>query len=163
MKKRRTVTCLGRCKPLRSSLGRLEWKAPTRTATIFVGQNKGKKRRSNEGHCATAPSAYDAGAIDRQFSRIRGQQVGHENVGATRMQNRGWYKGDEEASVAYQVIHDPYAPGESEWGTFVKRMKTIAERLSKSVCQDEVLVTFDDGKGKTTYSYSSRKRGDADD
>lgn len=151
-------TCIGRCKPRKRrgrGLGRVEWDAPTRTATIYVGQNRGNEQRSREGDCRRAPSAYSAKTIDKHFRKLREAQVGAGYVGATRMQNKGWYKGVGEASMAYQVIHDPYVPGESEWSDFQKRMNQVAETLAKRVCQDEVLVTFDDGNGKHTCSFSS--------
>lgn len=140
------------------ALGRLEWDAPLNQAMIIVGRNKGKKPRNQAGSCATAPTQFSSAAVDRWFQTLRAAQVGQKSVAGTKVDGEGWYKGDPEPSVTYQVIHDPFVPGEKTLPQFQKRMQRLAEDLSDVLCQDEVLVVMDTDKGKHTYSYSARGR-----
>lgn len=147
--------CIGKCATRVKGLGRLEWDAPLRSATIIVGQNKGKRPHNRAGRCAAQPSSFSVAAVDKWFQRLRGEQVGRERVAATRISGRGWYKGDDEKSVSYQIIHDPGVPGEQTLGQFKRRMQAIAEDLAEHFCQDEVLVVLDTDKGKHTFSYAA--------
>lgn len=148
--------CIGACPtPRRRGLGKLEWDAPLRSATIIVGQDKGAQPRNTAGRCAAMPAKFSVTAVDRWFSKIRGEQVGRAGVAASRIAGAGWYKGKQERSVSYQVIHDPSVSGEENVGAFRRRMQQLAEDLAEHFCQDEVLVVMDTEKGKHTFSYSA--------
>lgn len=145
--------CIGACATDSKGLGKLSWEAPLRSATIVIGQKKGKRAQNKAGRCAAQPASFSTTAVDRWFSTLRGEQVGRKNLAATRIKGKGWYKGDNEPSVSYQIIHDPSVPGEDSLDGFRQRMQRLAENLAEHFCQDEVLVVMDTEKGKHTYSY----------
>src|SRR5262245_7915977 len=98
--------CVNKCKPSprRKGLSGAAWDAPTRSATIIIGQNKGHQPESRSAHCTAAPEVFSSEGIDLQFQRLRAEQVGRRNVAATRYQNRGWYKGQPEPSMGGEVV-----------------------------------------------------------
>lgn len=127
--------CIGACKPRGVSLGDLRWDAPLHSATIIVGQDKGKEDRNKVGRCRTLPGKFSAAQVDRWFQKLRQSQVGKTAVGATRITGKGWYKGKQEKSASYQVIHDPSVPGEEGIADFRARMQSLAEDLAEHFCQ----------------------------
>ena len=122
-------------------LGSIAWEGPSKSATLFVGRAKGKEPENQAGRCATAPNVSTIPAIDRWFTMVRAAQIGRENVGATRLEAAGWYKGAPEESVSYQVFPDD---SETE-ATFKSNMRTLAEDLAEHFCQDSIIVSMKTG------------------
>lgn len=122
-------------------LGSIEWEGPSKSATIFVGRAKGEKPENQAGRCATAPETASIQSIDRWFTMVRAAQIGRENVGATRLEAAGWYKGAPEESVSYQVFPDD---SETEV-SFKSNMRTLAEDLAEHFCQDSIIVSMKTG------------------
>lgn len=141
----RTFAAVG--KPVRigaatpRQLGSVEWEAPSRSATIFVGRAKGKNPENRAGRCAAAPETASIQSIDRWFTMVRAAQVGREAVGATRLEAAGWYKGAPEQSVSYQVFPDEHETETS----FKTNMQTLAEDLAEHFCQDSIIVSLKTG------------------
>lgn len=123
-----------------------------RRITIVVGQNKGKEPHNRKGSCARKASKFSTAAVDREFFRIREDQVGRK-VAGTRVAGRGWYEGAPESSVAYEVSYIPPEGGgpiqEPSFEAFRQNMDRLAERLAETFCQDSVLILRDDGKKRT--------------
>jgi len=82
---------------------------------------------------------------------MRSKQVGAKNAGLTRMKARGIYQGAKENTVAIQIFPSEL---DGSWRGFKKNIAKIAETLTAGTCQDEVLVVFDDGDRKHTYSHA---------
>mgnify|MGYP001568891696 CR=1 FL=1 len=155
------VRRIGPGKPNRSrALGDVRWMGASTSAVLFIGQAKGREPVNRTGKCATAPAVAKSSEVDYWFNMLRAAQVGgKENVAGTRTANRGWYKGQPEPSMAFQIFHDPSVKGEKTVAAFEKRMKSLAEDLAEHFCQDEVIVTLDRASGKkTSYGMDRKKR-----
>ncbi len=114
---------------------------PNRVATFYVGLHPGKKSR-RRADCADAPSSIPVDVADQAFLSLRAEQVG-SHVGATRLRAEGWYEAEPEPSLVYQIV---YVPSEYEHSprSFVRNMESLAERLAAELCQDEIIVVYDD-------------------
>jgi hypothetical protein len=134
-----------------ADLGKIEEYGTARSISLFVGQNRGLAEKNQRGSCAIAPTHYDAHDIDRAFFEMRAAQVGRANVGGTRQENRGWFQGDPEASLNYEVAFIP-TDDEPDFKTFEKNLNRLAEGLAKKFCQDSVLIVRDDGTKRDVAS-----------
>lgn len=119
-----------------------------RAITLFVGQKKGLKAKNQDGRCATKPGAFSPAAVDRAFFRFRAQVVGPHAVSGRRIAGRGWYGGQGEESVAYEIAFIPNAD-EPTYADFQKNMNRVAQLLAAEFCQDAVLILRDNGKKRT--------------
>lgn len=133
----------------RKALGRIDEYGTARTISLLIGQAKGVQPRNTEGRCAREPSSSTAEAIDEAFFRLRAAQVGRPFVAGTRQSGRGWYEGEPEDSVAFEVSYIPPEGGgpenEKDFEAFSKNMDRLAESLAERFCQDSVLIIRDDG------------------
>lgn len=150
---------IGPGKPRRSrAFGKVRWAGPTTSAILFIGQAKGREPRNQRGFCRSAPAVAKPSEVDYWFNKLRAAQVGGESVAATRSANRGWYRGQAEPSMAFQIFHDPSIPGEKTLTQFRKRMQSLAEDLAEHFCQDEVIVTIDASSGrKVSYGVDAER------
>jgi hypothetical protein len=140
---------LTRPRRLGRALGRVDVYGPAQVVTLVVGQNRGHAPKNTSGTCARKPAAFSVGRVDAVFQHLRAQQVGRDFVAATRRTGKGWYKGAPEASVAYEVAYIPPAgggpPSEASFTAFEKHMDKLAERMARTLCQDSVLLIYDNG------------------
>jgi hypothetical protein len=150
--------------PRPAHLGRLEWDADTVSATFFVGHNKGKRPENRKGFCATQPGKFSDPTLDERVRAMRTfvlqangmtKPDAMKHFAASKVAQKGWYKGAPEKSSAYTIFHDPSLPGESSEAAFKEMMRRTAAGVSAMLCQDEVLVVFDTPNGKKTESYSA--------
>jgi len=121
---------------------------PTRSATIYVGLNKGKEGPNQEGACKRKPKKFQLRSLDNAFLKEREKQVGKGRVGATRRKGMGWYKGAPESAAAYEVIFIPPDDAdkrETSYTEFRKNMNQLAETIGKRMCQDSVIIVHSDG------------------
>lgn len=132
------------------------WEAPTVAATLFIGRNKGKETRNRKGFCAKEPKQYTQKALDTHVQGLRtlllmdrGMTAAQAkaSVGGSRVQQKGWFRGDPEASAAYTIFHDPSVPGEATQEQFQASMTRLAELAGGALCQDEVIVSFQSPDG----------------
>lgn len=138
------------------SIGDVEEYGDSRSVTLLVGRNKGKDPANRTGRCRTLPEEAKTVQYDELFIEARAAQIGRENVGATRTEGKGWYRGDPEKAVAYQVAFVP-SPREKTYEAFKRNMNRLAESLATKLCQDSILVVRDDGRRRTVAG-ASRKR-----
>lgn len=136
-------------KPKSKPLGRATWDAPTSSATLIVGQNKGKLPSNRSGFCSARPSKFSAAQVEQTVRSIREMQLQDQNPTASRSDvkrmysassshQKGWYQGDAEKSVAI-TFHNEGAPD----AAFQASMRHLADRVSSVLCQDSVLLSFD--------------------
>ena len=121
----------------------------TRTITLAVGRNKGVEEKNQTAKCARKPREFSVQAVDEIFESSRRSQVGVGAVGATRQATKGWYRGEPEKSVTYQVTYIPNAK-EKSFRVFKANMDRLAETLAERFCQDSVLILRDDGRKRST-------------
>lgn len=138
------------------ALGDVEEYGASRSVTLLVGRNKGKQPANRTGRCRALPEEAKAAQYDELFIEERARQIGHENVGATRTEGKGWYRGDPEKAVAYQVAFVPN-DREKTYATFKRNMNRLAESLAARLCQDSILVVRDDGRRRTVAGASRKK------
>lgn len=144
-----------------SSLGALArtlWEGPTVSATLLVGANKGKQPYSKTGQCRTAPKKFSQKQLDEHVMGLRWFQLisagltpaqAKANLAASRTQQRGWYKGAPESSASYLFVHNDDIPGERTRERFKANMKVLSEVVGAALCQDEVIVVFQDPSGNS--------------
>lgn len=134
-----------------------------RSITLTVGQNKGKEPKNQAGRCAGKPKKFTVKAIDEAFAEIRRSQVERHHVDATRQAGRGWFRGDPERSLTYEIAYVPPQaggpPDERTFEVFRRHMDRLAERLAERFCQDSVLIVREDGKKKTVAGASWKPGG----
>lgn len=137
-------------------LGRIDEYGPARKITLYVGQNKGQEPRNRTGSCARRPTKFSTAEIDSAFFKARAAQVGKPSVAGTRQSGRGWYEGDPEASVSYEISYIPPEGGgpasEPTFKVFNEHINRLAERLAEDFCQDSVLIVRDDGSKREVAS-----------
>jgi hypothetical protein len=141
---------LGRRRPVRG-IGKVVEYGTARTVALVVGQNKGKQPRNRRGRCARKPNTVPLRTIDELFLKLRGKQIGAENVGVTRQQGRGWYEGESEKSATYEVAFIPNDK-EKTYKQFKRNMNKLAEKLGEKICQDSILIIRDDGDARSAAS-----------
>ncbi len=134
--------------PLASRLGDIVEYGEAKTIRLVVGQNKGVEARNIEGRCADEPHKFTAEQVDAVFLDVRGGQVGKKNVGASRVVGEGWYKGDPEHSVGYEIAFIPN-DREPTFERFQENVNELSLILAERFCQDSVLILRDDGCKKT--------------
>ncbi len=129
--------------------GRVEEYGAARTISLLVGQNKGNEPRNTDGACKRKPTRFTVDDVDRAFFRLRAAQVGREFVGATAQSGRGWFEGDPESSIAFEIAYIPPEgggpPNEATFKEFQDNMNRLAESMAEDLCQDSVLIIRDDG------------------
>ena len=140
-------------------LAKSEWGPySTVAATFFIGMKKGEKPESRSGLCTRQPAVFRQATLDKRVRALRvfgliNQGVPKSEAGklfaASRVEQKGWYKGEEEPSSAYMIIHNSDIPGEATVEEFREKMKRLAEMASGSLCQDEVILSFESPTGKT--------------
>ena len=132
---------------------------PARDVTIIVGQTKGMEPKNRAGACKRLPEQFSPAVVDREFTRIRAAQIGAEAVAATRRAGKGWYRGQPEESVAYQIAFIPTG-SEKTYKQFEKNINRLSEAIAERFCQDGVLILRDDGRKRTVAEakWSGRKR-----
>lgn len=119
------------------------------SATLIVGQNKGKLPANRRGFCSARPSKFSAAQVEQTVRSIRETQLQDQNPTASRndvkrmysassSHQKGWYQGDAEKSVAI-TFHNEGAPD----AAFQASMRHLADRVSSVLCQDSVLLSFD--------------------
>jgi len=152
----------------RKGLGRATWDAPTSSATLIVGQNKGKLAPNRSGFCSARPSKFSASQVEATVRSIRETQLQDQNPTVSRAEvkrmysassshQKGWYKGDAEKSVAI-TFHNEGVPDEA----FQASMRHLADRVSSVLCQDSVLLSFDSpgrrgAEGRSTSDEPTRE------
>ncbi len=134
----------------KSTLGRATWDAPTSSATLIIGQNKGKlPPNRKDGFCNLRPSKFSAAQVEATVRSIRQMQLQDQNPTASRADvkrmysassshQKGWYQGDAEKSVSLTFHNE----GTSD-AAFQASMRHLADRVSSVLCQDSVLLSFD--------------------
>ncbi len=135
------------------NLGRIDEYGPARTITLLVGQDKGTDPRNQGAACRRVTDKLTVAQVDSKFFELRSTQVDKEFVGATRQAGKGWYKGEPEASVAFEVAYIPPegggSPSEPTFATFSANMNRLAESMAKALCQDSILIIRDDGNKRS--------------
>lgn len=127
--------------------GDVESYGRSRTATLYVGRKRGLNKQNRTARCKRAYAGrkqIPIKAVDEAFIDIRAKQVGRENVGATRRKGAGWYQGQPEDALSYEVVFIPSAK-EKDYKKFTKNMYKMGEKLANRLCQDSVIVVTDDG------------------
>lgn len=140
------------------TLGRTDDYGATQSATVYVGQDRGLEPANRRGACAAKPRAFSVQTLDREFLRIRRQQVGKENTGGTRTTGKGWYQGKPEKAAAYEVVFIPNKH-ESSYDKFRQNMNRLAEKMGKKLCQDAVIVVHNDGDRRRSCGAVWYERG----
>lgn len=162
---------------MKRSLDRVSDPYPVASATLLIGQNKGKEPANRRGFCASKPKAFSKAQVDRTVRDLRigeiarrpssasaskaARALAEKQFAASRISQRGWYKGQPEASVAYVFHHDDSIPGEATPAEFRHRMEQLAEDLTAVLCQDSVIVTFDTPGEKATRFVDTNAPEDA--
>ena len=151
------MTTIKRSKVRTRGLQDVVWDEPTVAATLFIGRNRGKNdARNSKGFCAKEPKKYTQAALDAHVQGIRQillmdrgltAKQAKANVGGSRVAQKGWFRGDPEASAAYTIFHDPSVPGEETPAQFQASMTRLAELAGGALCQDEVIVQFQSPEG----------------
>ena len=136
--------------PRGNGIGEVDEYGDASNIKLVVGLNKGTQAQNTGGRCGNAPVKFTVAEIDDAFYAGRAAQVGRKNVGATRMSGQGWYEGDPEQSVAFDIAFIPNER-EPDFTTFRANMNALAELLAEKFCQDSVLILRDDG-GKRTVA-----------
>ena len=114
---------------------------PGVTAVLYIGRKTGLNLgRWREG--ATLPDAV----VDRIVFRARERQVGPLLVGGNLTRLSGWYKGQPERTVKFEVAFEPTSR-ERTPRAFIKNVQTFAQAIAKSLAQREVIVKWD-GPGR---------------
>lgn len=160
-----------------TKLGRVSPSYPTASATLLIGQAKGKQAPNRRGYCATAPSKFSKMDVDETVRNLRvgavagrasseaeerkARKAAEAHFAASRTSQRGWYKGVPEDSVAFTFHHDPEIPGEETPEAFRFRMKQLAEKVTSVLCQDSVILTFDTPGEKGTRFVDTNDPEDA--
>lgn len=135
----------------RASLRDVLWEGDTVAATLFIGRKKGKQPRNRTGFCAKRPAEFKQRDLDETVKGIRSLILiergltptqAKNAIGGSRVAQRGWYRGDAEASAAYTIFFDPSVKGEETPERFKHSMQRLAEYVGGSLCQDEVIVQF---------------------
>lgn len=132
-------------------MGRVEEYGPAQQVTLIVGQDKGKLPKNRAASCARKPAKFSPAAIDHEFLKLRGLQVGRTQVGATRTSGRGFFQGRPENSLAFEIAYIP-TPDEPTFDVFKRNMDRLAERIGEHFCQDSVLIIRDDGTKRSVAS-----------
>lgn len=131
-------------------LGRVDSYGTTRGATLYIGLDRGRaKQNRTAAHCRRAPDKFRVDALDRNFLRMRADQVTKQNTGATRTKGKGWFEGKPETSVAYELV---FVPNDKErsYESFRRNTNRLAERLAKKFCQDSVIIVHNEGRRRET-------------
>jgi hypothetical protein len=132
-------------------LGKVQEYGLAQQVTLIVGQDKGKQPKNRIASCARKPAKFSPAAIDDEFLKLRGLQVGRAQVGATRTSGRGFFQGRPENSLAFEVAFIPTAD-EPTFDAFRRNMDRLAERIGEHFCQDSVLIIRDDGTKRSVAS-----------
>jgi hypothetical protein len=133
--------------------GGLDWDAPVQQATLFIGLKKGKSPKNKRGECAVRPRRFHTESVDKWFRKLRKAQLLKHGVSATRLKAKGWYEGEDEPSLNYQIIFEP-SEHEPDYKTFKEHMAELAENLSEHFCQDSVIIVTEDQGRRHAYGYS---------
>jgi hypothetical protein len=137
----RTARTLGR-------LGEVQSYGPARTATFYIGMDRGEKGPNFTGDCAVLPAKLKLKQVDEAVRAERVAQLGSEKLfSATRTQARGVFEGKPENSVVYTIVDMGL---DKNYPTFRQRMNALAEGVGKRLCQDSVIVVHHDGERPTT-------------
>lgn len=144
---RRQLGALGR------GLASLTDETPASGATIFVGRTRGREEKNAKGKCKRRFSLFrqdkhPADVVDRAFVGHRISQVGEKHFGASAAVGTGYFEGDAEDNHVYQVLYFPN-DAEPTWAAFKANIGRIGEALARDLCQDSVLLVFDDGDRRT--------------
>lgn len=153
----------------KKALGRATWESPTASATLIVGQNKGKLSLNRKGFCATRPTKFTTAEVERTVRSLREMQLQDQNPTASRADikrmysasathQKGWYQGDAESSIAIQ-FHSEGAPD----AAFKASMRHLADRVSSVLCQDSVLLSFDTPSGRGAEGRSTSEDPTSED
>lgn len=129
-------------------LGEIQEIGLAKQITIVIGQNKGLAPKNQKGSCARKPTSFNPPAVDRAFEQMRAFQVGRDGVNASRQAGRGWYQGDAENSMRYEMAYIPN-DREKTFAQFKKNVNHLAENIAEEFCQDSVLIIREDGTKKT--------------
>lgn len=136
---------------------------PTVSATFFIGAKKGKKPENNSGFCRTQPKVFRQKELDDRVRAIRyyalvgrgmPKDAAAKAFAASRVKQKGWYRGQPEESAAYTIFFDPSIPGEDTPESFRTSMRRLAEAASGALCQDEVILAFDSPSGREAEGLS---------
>ena len=125
-------------------LGRTDDYGTTQSATIFVGMDRGLEPSNTRGVCAVQPKKFGVLSLDREFLKVRRDQVGKQNTGGTRTTGKGWYQGKAEKAAAYEIVFIA-SKREKSYKHFRGNMNRMAEKMGKKFCQDAVIVVHNDG------------------
>lgn len=126
-------------------LGTIDPYGRSRSATLYIGRKRGKNRQNQTARCKRLiKRELPIRTVDQIFIDLRCSQVGRENVGATRHTGAGWYQGQPESSLSYEVVFIPSAR-EKSYRAFTKNIKKLAEKMSNRLCQDSIIIVTDDG------------------
>jgi hypothetical protein len=137
-------------------VGRLVGKSPLETATLYVGLDRGKADRNQTGRCAKQPGTLLLEDADTVFLGARRMQVGAAAFG-TRFSTQGVYRDSPESGAVYQVALVPEYSGEAPQ-TFRENMRKLATKMSRMLCQDEVLLVLDGPSGRATERHTWGKK-----
>lgn len=144
----------------KKNLGRVSPRNPIASATLLIGQNKGKRPVNVKGpYCVSRPTKFSRADVDETVKSLRVGSIAdrasseaeerkiralaEKHFAASRTNQRGWYEGAPEDSVSFVFHHDDSIPGEKTAAEFRHRMKQLAEKVTAVLCQDSVIVTFD--------------------
>lgn len=159
------------------TLGRISPSYPTASATLLIGQNKGKRPVNTGGWCATQREKFSRAQVDGIVRDLRvgsiaerassasseqaARRAAERHFAASRTAQRGWFEGAPEDSVAFVFHHDPGIPGEETPAAFRHRMKQLAEKVTAVLCQDSVILSFDTPGEKGTRFVDTNDPRDA--
>ena len=166
-------------------LNRISPSYPTTSATLLIGQNRGKLPVNAKGYCKALPRKLSKSDVDETVRLLRvgdiakravataptaaaakraqakARQAAERAFAASRVSQKGWYQGAPESSVAFTFHHDPDVPGEATPELFRFHMSQLAEEVSAVLCQDSVIVTFDTPGEKGTRFVDTNDASDA--
>lgn len=140
---------------------------PTLAAHFYVGLDKGVDAKNRTGWCGTQPKKFAPKDADARFvayrelamevanlgrdpdKRLTAKQL-RDLFGASRVSQAGWFKSKPEKSHRYTVFYGGGdVPGEETPERFAASMRMIADKVSASLCQDEVVLAFESPSGNT--------------
>src|SRR5262245_35585464 len=117
-------------------LSKVVWDAPLVSATFSIGNNRGKQPENRRGFCAKQPKKFSQKTVDDRVRGLRSWGLINRGVSkaeadklfaASRVEQKGWFRGDPEKSSQVTIYHDPSIPGEDTRDGFVKSMRQLAE------------------------------------
>ena len=138
-------------------LGKVDPYGRSRSATLYIGRKRGQERQNQTARCKRLiKRELSISVVDETFISLRCAQVGRKNIGATRRTGAGWYQGEPESSLSYEIVFIPSAR-EKSYKAFIRNINKLAEKMSSRLCQDSIIIVTDDGDIRSAAGASCPK------